>query len=74
MPHVSKLVALCECWSMLQVKSVEDVLAEGDVVNVMCIGRDARGHVKVSRRALLANANESRQSKVSSMLGMAARS
>ena len=59
---------------MLQVKSVEDILAEGDVVNVMCIGRDARGHVKVSRRALLANASETRQSKVSSMLGMSARS
>ena len=60
---------------MLQVKSVEDILAEGDVVNVMCIGRDPRGHVKVSRRALLqANAGETRQSKVSSMLGMAARS
>ena len=60
--------------AMLQVKSVEDILAEGDVVNVMCIGRDARGHVKVSRRALLANASETRQSKVSSMLGMSARS
>ena len=53
---------------------MEDVVAEGDEVKVMCIGRDARGHVKVSRRALLAKPDEGIQSKVASMLGMAARS
>ena len=59
---------------VLQVKSVEDVLAEGDELSVVCLGRDARGHVKVSRRALLANPNEDRQSRVSSVMGIAARS
>lgn len=35
-------------------RSVEDELEEGEELEVMCQGRDARGHVKVSRKALLA--------------------
>ena len=33
---------------------MEDELEEGQEVEVVCTGRDARGHVKVSRKALLA--------------------
>ena len=58
----------------LQVKSVEDILAEGDELDVMCLGRDSRGHVKVSRRALLDRAGEDRQRRVLPMMGIAARS
>ena len=55
-------------------KSVEDILSEGDELDVKCLGRDARGHVKVSRRALLSAPEEDRQSRLSATLGMAARS
>lgn len=58
----------------LQVKSVEGVLAEGDELDVMCLGRDGRGHVKVSRRALLERPGEDRQRRVLPMMGIAARS
>lgn len=37
-----------------QVRSVEDELEEEEVLDVLCQGRDSRGHVKVSRKALLA--------------------
>ncbi|CAK0784195.1 hypothetical protein CVIRNUC_007399 [Coccomyxa viridis] len=60
-----------------RVKSVEDVLAEGDELDVMCLGRDSRGHVKVSRRALLGRPGEDRQDRqrrVLPMMGIAARS
>ncbi len=36
-----------------QVRSVEDELEEGEELQVLCQGRDSRGHVKVSRKALL---------------------
>ena len=58
----------------LQVKSVEDILAEGDQLDVMCLGRDSRGHVKGSRRALLDRPGEDRQRRVLPMMGIAARS
>lgn len=67
-------MVVCNDGEVMQVKSVEDILAEGDEVNVKCLGRDARGHVKVSRRALLRAPEEDRQSRLSSTLGMAARS
>jgi hypothetical protein len=35
------------------VRSVEEELSEGQELEVLCNGRDARGHVKVSRKALL---------------------
>ena len=66
-----------DCDAVLQVKSVEDVLAEGDELDVMCLGRDSRGHVKVSRRALLGRPGEDRQDRqrrVMPMMGIAARS
>ena len=66
-----------DCAAALQVKSVEDVLAEGDELDVMCLGRDSRGHVKVFRRALLGRPGEDRQDRqrrVLPMMGIAARS
>ena len=36
-----------------QVRSVEDVLQVGQEVDVVCTGRDAKGHLMVSRKALL---------------------
>ncbi len=42
------------CDSPPQVRSVEEVVSEGDTVEVLVTGRDARGNVKLSRRALLA--------------------
>ncbi|CAL8469255.1 g8796 [Coccomyxa elongata] len=36
-----------------KVRSVEDELEEGEELQVLCQGRDSRGHVKVSRKALL---------------------
>ena len=38
---------------LVQVRAVEDEVVEGQELEVMCKGRDARGHVKVSRKALL---------------------
>lgn len=37
-----------------QVRSVEEVVSEGNTVEVLVMGRDARGNVKLSRKALLA--------------------
>eukprot|EP00887_Chlorella_sp_A99_P006254 scaffold3.g6254.t1 len=45
--HISELAAT-------RVRAVEDVLAVGQSLEVLCIGRDARGNVKLSRKALLA--------------------
>ena len=53
---------------------MEDVLAEGDELDVMCLGRDGRGHVKVSRRVLLSRPGEDRQRRVLPLMGLAARS
>jgi len=36
----------------MQVRSVEDFLAIGQVVQVLCLGRDNRGFVKISMKAL----------------------
>lgn len=36
-----------------QIRSVEDVLQVGQEVDVVCTGRDAKGHLMVSRKALL---------------------
>ena len=36
-----------------QVRSVEDVLSVGQEVEVLCRGRNARGHLDVSRKALM---------------------
>ena len=41
-------------WRMhLQVRSVEEVLEVGQELEVLCLGRDGRGFIRVSRRALL---------------------
>lgn len=34
-------------------RSVEDELAVGQTIEVMCLGQDARGHVRLSRKAVL---------------------
>ncbi len=36
-----------------QIRSVEDVLSLGQSVEVLFLGRDPRGHVRLSRKALL---------------------
>ena len=36
-----------------QIRAVEDVLQVGQEVDVVCTGRDAKGHLMVSRKALL---------------------
>ena len=36
-----------------QIRSVEDVLQVGQEVDVVCTGRDAMGHLMISRKALL---------------------
>ncbi|KDD75946.1 hypothetical protein H632_c424p1 [Helicosporidium sp. ATCC 50920] len=45
--HISEI-------STQRVKSVGDALAMGDRVRVLCQGRDDRGNIKISRKALLA--------------------
>lgn len=42
--HISEL-------SQQRVRSVEDVVSLGDTFEVLCLGRDARGHIKISRKA-----------------------
>ena len=37
----------------VQIRSVEDVLSLGQSVEVLFLGRDPRGHVRLSRKALL---------------------
>jgi polyribonucleotide nucleotidyltransferase len=37
-----------------KIRAVEDVLEVGQEVEVLCLGRDAKGNVRVSRRAALA--------------------
>lgn len=37
-----------------RLRSIQDALREGEQVEVLCLGRDAKGQVKVSRKAVLA--------------------
>ena len=37
-----------------RLRSIEDALREGQQVEVLCLGKDAKGHIKVSRKAVLA--------------------
>ena len=37
-----------------RIRAVEDVLSVGQELEVLCMGRDAKGNVKLSRKALLA--------------------
>lgn len=52
--HISEL-------SQQRVRSVEDVVSLGDTFEVLCLGRDARGHIKISRKALLENSAAQQQ-------------
>lgn len=47
--------------SPTRIRSVEDALSVGEEVEVLCLGRDARGNIKVSRKALLAKQGAARR-------------
>jgi hypothetical protein len=56
--HSAKMPKARDPICVLQVRSVEDVLEVGQMVQVLCLGRDNRGFVKVSMKALEARPEE----------------
>ena len=57
MPKTDGLVHISEI-SNRRVKSVSEVLSEGDKIKVKCIGVDDRGKIKLSIKALLENTDQ----------------
>ena len=58
--------AVSEGGATRQIRSVEDVLQVGQEVDVVCTGRDAKGHLMVSRKALLSPASGGAAAKAAS--------
>ncbi len=44
--------------ALTKVRSVEDAVSVGQVLDVVCTGRDTRGNIKISKKALLAREGE----------------
>ena len=55
MSRVAAFACLAAEVAPTKIRSIDDVVSVGDSVEVLCLGRDARGNIKISRKALLAN-------------------